>query len=121
MDFKNRLVEKTIAALSLKLEVFTSEIDCDTGTIFYYCKMKLTLKGKLLGLVKATKSLEETQKKCVGWHNVALIKWEAFHYKFLGNIAGILATFSIKASPNYEQFIVNIARSSPKTSLCDIR
>jgi len=107
--------KKAVTALGLKPGDSIVEIGSGTGLNFSLLQDVIGPKGRIIGVDQSDAMLEEARKKCqrVGWHNVDLIKCDASHYKFPDNIAGVLATFSIKAMPSYDQIIANIAHSLP--------
>lgn len=99
--------KKAIAALKLNPGDTVVEIGCGTGLNFKWLERDVGPEGKIIGvdLTDAMLAQAEARTQRQGWSNIELIQSNAADYVFPQGVNGILSTFALTLSPDYDEVI----------------
>ena len=99
--------KKAVAALGLRKGDTVLEIGCGTGLNFPFLQQAVGPEGKVIGLDLTDRMLEQARARveAEGWPNVELIQSDAATYAFPTTVQGILSTFALSLSPDYDHII----------------
>lgn len=100
---------KAIDVLNLAYGDTVVEIGCGTGLNFSYLQEKIGPGGKLIGVDLTDKMLDRAAERVTAhaWKNVELVLADAADYVFPQKLDGVLSSFALTLSPNYERIIKN--------------
>lgn len=95
--------------LELKPGDTVVEIGCCTCGNFPYLQKAVGMKGKIIGVDLTASMLAEARQRVQKnkWKNVELIQSDAAAYKFPEQVDGILSTFAITMTPEFDQVIAD--------------
>lgn len=99
--------KKAVAALNLKPGDTVVEIGCGTGLNFSLLQRVIGDTGRIIG-VDLTEAMLDSARQRIdrnGWSNVELIQCDAADYGFPAGIDGIISTFALTLSPDYDVVI----------------
>ena len=101
--------KKAVYALSLNRGDTVVEIGCGTGLNFSLLQEVIGPKGKIIGVDLTDKMLEQAQQRIKenGWSNVELVRSDAALYQFPSEIDGVISTFALTLSPEFDRIIQN--------------
>ncbi len=101
--------KKAVQALNLQRGDTVVEIGCGTGLNFPLLRQTVGPEGKIIGtditdamLAQARKRVEENS-----WSNVELWQSDAASFQFPSGVGGIISTFAITLSPDFDEIIQN--------------
>ena len=98
---------QAVAALGLKPGDTVVEIGCGTGLNFSLLQASVGATGRVIGVDLTDAMLEQARQRVAahGWRNVELVQSDAAEYTFPAKVDGILSTFAISLSPEYDRII----------------
>ena len=101
--------KKAVYALNLNRGDTVVEIGCGTGLNFSLLQEVIGPKGKIIGVDLTDKMLEQAQQRIKenGWSNVELVRSDAALYQFPSEIDGVISTFALTLSPEFDRIIQN--------------
>lgn len=104
--------KKAVKALGLNQGDTVVEIGCGTGANFPLLQEAVGPTGKIIGVDLTDAMLEQAQQRVdeAGWTNVELIQSDAESYTFPGDIDGIISTYALTLSTDYEKVIASGAQ-----------
>lgn len=113
---------QAVSSLNLQPGDTVVEIGCGTGLNFSLLQQAVGLTGRVIGIDLTDAMLEQAQRRVLahGWSNVDLVQVDAAKYKFPKNIGGILSTFAITLSPEYDRIIQCGAKALATGKRCAI-
>jgi len=113
---------QAVTALNLQPGDTVVEIGCGTGLNFPLLQQAVGATGRIIGIDLTDAMLAQARHRALihGWTNVDLVQSDAAEYKFPDNIGGILSTFAITLSPDYDQIIQRGARALASEKRCAI-
>jgi demethylmenaquinone methyltransferase/2-methoxy-6-polyprenyl-1,4-benzoquinol methylase len=101
--------KRAVQALNLQCGDTVIEIGCGTGLNFPLLRQAVGPEGRIVGvdvtdamLVQARKRVEENS-----WLNVELVQSDAASFQFPHGARGIISTFAITLSPDFDEIIQN--------------
>lgn len=99
--------KKAVAALNLQPGDTVVEIGCGTGLNFSLLQRAVGEKGKIVGVDLTEAMLEAARQRCERnhWSNVELIQSDAANYDFPVGVNGVISTFALTLSPDYDEII----------------
>ncbi len=99
--------KKAIAALGLRKGDTVLEIGCGTGLNFPYLQKAVGPEGKIIGLDLTDRMLDQARARVEekGWSNVELIQADAAAHDFPTGLQGIISTFALTLTPDYDCII----------------
>lgn len=99
--------KKAVAALNLQPGDVVVEIGCGTGLNFSLLQRAVGDTGRIIGVDLTDAMLDSARQRVerIGWSNVELIRCDAAEYRFPAGINGILSTFALTLSPDYDEVI----------------
>jgi ubiquinone/menaquinone biosynthesis C-methylase UbiE len=101
--------KKSVDALNLSDGDVVVEIGCGTGLNFPLLQKVVGREGKIIGVDLTDEMLKQAQRRVKenGWSNVELVKSDAALYQFPPEIDGVISTFALTLSPEFEKVIIN--------------
>lgn len=98
---------KAVRALGLSRGDTVVEIGCGTGLNFGLLRKRVGKAGKIIGvdLTDAMLEVAKERGKEQMWSNVELIECDAGEYEFPTQVDGIISTFALTLSPQYDEII----------------
>lgn len=105
--------KKAVATLGLQAGDTVVEIGCGTGANFSLLQQVIGPTGKIIGVDLTDAMLAQARQrvKQAGWQNVELVRSDAVAYRFPQDVDGIISTYALTLSANYEQVIANGAQA----------
>jgi ubiquinone/menaquinone biosynthesis C-methylase UbiE len=105
--------KRAIRELKLSPGETVVEIGCGTGLNFPLLQKYIGTGGRIIGVDLTDSMLEKAGERVEshGWQNVELVRSDAALYQFPGDIDGVLSTFAITLSPDYDKIILNGCRA----------
>lgn len=99
--------KKAVAALGLRKGDTVLEIGCGTGLNFPYLQQAVGPEGKIIGLDLTDRMLDQARARVeeTVWSNVELVHADAAAYDFPTGLQGIISTFALTLSPDYDRII----------------
>jgi ubiquinone/menaquinone biosynthesis C-methylase UbiE len=99
--------KKAVAALNLKPGDTVVEVGCGTGLNFSLLQRVVGAGGTILGVDLTEAMLDAARRRVArkGWANVELVQGDAADYAFPPGSNGILSTFALTLSPDYDGII----------------
>lgn len=99
--------KKAVAALDLNPGDTVVEIGCGTGLNFSLLQREIGKEGRIIGMDLTEAMLDEARQRIElkGWSNVELVHCDAADYEFPADLNGIISTFAITLSSNYDDII----------------
>jgi ubiquinone/menaquinone biosynthesis C-methylase UbiE len=100
---------KSVKALNLSPGDVVVEIGCGTGLNFLLLENIVGPKGKIIGVDLTDEMLKQAQRRVEknSWSNVELVKSDAASYQFPSEIDGVISTFALTLSPEFDKVIKN--------------
>jgi len=113
---------KAVAALNLQPGDTVVEIGCGTGLNFPLLQQAVGPEGRLIGVDLTDSMLEQARQRvhAQGWSNVELVQSDASVYEFPKNVDGVISTFAITLSPDYDRIIQRAATALTVDGRCAI-
>ena len=113
---------KAVAALKLQPGDTVVEIGCGTGLNFPLLQQAVGPEGRLIGVDLTDSMLEQARQRvhAQGWSNVELVQSDAAIYEFPQNVDGVISTFAITLSPDYDRIIQRVATALTVGGRCAI-
>jgi len=113
---------QAVASLDLKSGDTVVEIGCGTGLNFPLLQRAVGPNGKVIGVDLTDAMLDQARRRVSmhGWSNVELVQTDAALYDFPRGIDGILSTFAITLSPDYDRIIQRGAMALATGKRCAI-
>jgi ubiquinone/menaquinone biosynthesis C-methylase UbiE len=101
--------KKATAALSLRADDTVIEIGCGTGLNFPLLYEAVGPEGKIIGVDLTDAMLDRARQRVSerGWKNVELVQSDAGAYEFPPGIDGVISTFALTLSPDFDEVIKN--------------
>jgi ubiquinone/menaquinone biosynthesis C-methylase UbiE len=101
--------KKAVKALGLKQGDSVVEIGCGTGVYFALLQEAVGPAGKIIGVDLTDAMLEQARKRVeqAGWKNVELVQSDAVNYEFPRDIDGVISTYALTLSTDYEKVIAS--------------
>lgn len=101
--------KKAVQALNLRRGDVVVEIGCGTGLNFSLLQEAVGPTGKIIGVDLTDAMLAQAHKRVEdnGWANVELVQSDAAEFQFPARVDGVISTFAITLSPDYDQIIRN--------------
>ena len=99
--------QRAVEALGLHAGDTVVEIGCGTGLNFPLLQEAVGPTGRIIGVDLTDAMLEQARQRVAdnGWSNVELVHSDAAEYHFPQDVDGILSTFALTLSPNYDRVI----------------
>lgn len=99
--------KKAVAALNLKPGDTVVEIGCGTGLNFPLLHKAVGEGGRIIGVDLTEAMLDAARQRVArkGWTNVELIHSDAADFEFPAGVNGIISTFALTLSPDYDDVI----------------
>ena len=99
--------KQAVAALNLQSGDSVVEIGCGTGLNFSLLEREVGSSGRIIGVDLTDAMLDQAQKRIdqSGWSNVELVHCDASDYEFPDEVNGIISTFALTLSPDYDAVI----------------
>jgi SAM-dependent methyltransferase len=99
--------KRAVAALGLKPGDTVVEVGCGTGLNFGLLERRLGPEGKIIGVDLTDAMLAQAARRAArrGWRNVQLLQSDAARFAFPAGVAGILSTFALTLSPEFDAII----------------
>ncbi len=113
---------KAVAALKLRPGDTVVEIGCGTGLNFSLLQAAIGPAGRLIGVDLTDAMLEQARRRvrAQAWSNVELVHGDAAKYEFPHDVAGVLSTFAISLSADYDRIIQRAAAALAVGRRCAI-
>lgn len=108
IGFREWAYRKTaIAALNLKPGDTVVEIGCGTGLNFSLLQRAVGGGGRIIGVDLTQAMLDQARHRVErkGWSNVELIQCDAADFEFPTGLDGIISTFALTLSPDFDDVI----------------
>lgn len=108
MGFRERAYRRrAVKSLGLRAGDTVVEIGCGTGLNFALLQEAVGPTGRIIGVDLTDAMLEQARQRVAdnGWSNVELVHSDAAEYRFPDGVVGILSTFALTLSPNYDRVI----------------
>ena len=104
---------QAVAALNLQSGDTVVEIGCGTGLNFPLLQHTVGSTGRIIGVDLTDAMLAKARRRADinGWSNVDLVQTDAVKYEFPQNVDGVLSTFAITLSSDYDRIIQRGAMS----------
>ncbi len=101
--------KKAVQALNLQHGDTVVEIGCGTGLNFPLLRQAVGPDGKIIGTDLTDAMLNQAQERVEesGWSNVELLQSDAASFQFPTGVGGIISTFAITLSPDFDEIIQN--------------
>ena len=101
--------KKSVKVLNLSLGDVVVEIGCGTGLNFPLLQNIVGPKGRIIGVDLTDEMLKQARRRVEknGWSNVELVKSDAALYQFPSEIDGVISTFALTLSPEFDKVIKN--------------
>jgi len=98
---------KAVKELNLKKGDTVIELACGTGLNFISLQKRVGKSGKIIGIDVTDAMLEQAKERIKKnkWKNVVLVKSDIADYKFPKNIDGVISTYAITLSPEFDKVI----------------
>jgi ubiquinone/menaquinone biosynthesis C-methylase UbiE len=114
--------KQAATALNLQPGNTVVEIGCGTGLNFSLLQKSVGDDGKIIGVDLTEAMLDAARQRCErnGWSNVELIHSDAADYEFPAGINGVISTFSLTLSPDYDEVICRSAEALAPGGRCVI-
>lgn len=114
--------KKAVAALNLQPGKTVVEIGCGTGLNFSLLQRAVGENGTIIGVDLTEAMLDAARQRCErnGWSNVELIHSDAADYEFPAGINGVISTFALTLSPDYDEVIRRSATALAPGGRCVI-
>jgi demethylmenaquinone methyltransferase/2-methoxy-6-polyprenyl-1,4-benzoquinol methylase len=99
--------KSAVTALNLKPGDTVVEIGCGTGLNFSLLQRQIGERGHLIGVDLTDDMLDMARQRVEreGWSNVDLVHSDAANYEFASGVNGIVSTFALTLSPDYDEVI----------------
>ena len=113
---------QAVEALDLKSGDTVVEIGCGTGLNFPMLQQAVGPVGKVIGVDLTDAMLNQARRRVSmrGWGNVELVQSDAASYSFPRDIGGVLSTFAITLSPDFDSIIRRAASALAAGSRCAV-
>lgn len=113
---------RAIAALHLYPGDTVIELGCGTGLNFARLQSAVGPKGRVIGVDLTKEMLEQAQRRIEanGWSNVELVHSDIAGYEFPSTVDGVISTFAITLSPEYDRVIEHAAAALAACRRCVI-
>lgn len=100
-----------VSALGLRAGDTVVEIGCGTGLNFPLLERAIGATGRLVGVDLTDAMLDRARDRVnrEGWTNVDLVHEDAARFRFPANVAGVISTFALTLTPEYERVIAAAA------------
>ncbi len=107
--------KQAVAALHLRPGDTVVEIGCGTGLNFSLLEDAVGPQGRVIGVDLTDAMLDRARQRVryKGWTNVELVECDAAGFRFPESTDAVLATFAIKAMPDYDAIIRQAAEALP--------
>jgi ubiquinone/menaquinone biosynthesis C-methylase UbiE len=104
---------RAVKALDLRPGDTVVEIGCGTGLNFSLLEKAVGPTGKIIGVDLTDAMLDQARQRVIdnGWPNVELVHSDAAAYQFPKSVDGVISTFAITLSPEYDRIIRNGAEA----------
>jgi demethylmenaquinone methyltransferase/2-methoxy-6-polyprenyl-1,4-benzoquinol methylase len=101
--------KKAVKALSLRSGDTVVEIGCGTGLNFPFLYEAVGPEGKIIGVDLTDAMLDRARQRVNerGWKNVELVRCDAGIYEFPPGIDGVISSFALTLSPDFDKVIKN--------------
>lgn len=101
--------KKAVKALGLKQGDTVVEIGCGTGANIPLLQEEVGPTGKIIGVDLTDAMLEQARQQVAqaGWKNVELVQGDAENYVFPRDIDGVISTYALTLSTDYEKVIAS--------------
>lgn len=99
--------KKAVGALNLKPGDTVIEIGCGTGLNFSLLQREIGEEGRIIGVDLTESMLVEARQRVErkAWSNVELVHCDAADYTFPTHPDGIISTFALTLSPDYDDIV----------------
>jgi len=113
---------QAVAALGLQSGDTVVEIGCGTGLNFALLQAAVGPTGRVIGIDLTDAMLERARSRVIayGWANVELVQCDAAAYDFPAGVNGVISTFAITLSPDYDRIIKHASAALAPTGRCVI-
>lgn len=117
---------QAVAALGLQVGDTVVEIGCGTGLNFSLLQQAVGPAGRIIGVDLTDAMLEQAARRVQarGWTNVELVNSDAVNFACPEKLGGMLSTFAITLSPDYDRIIQHGAgalASGKRCAILDLR
>ncbi len=104
---------EAVAALQLSPGATVVELGCGTGLNFPYLQRAVGAAGQIIGVDLTPEMLAQARRRVErhGWSNVQLVHSDVGRYAFPTGVRGVLSTFAITLSADYDGAIRAAARA----------
>jgi ubiquinone/menaquinone biosynthesis C-methylase UbiE len=104
---------EAIRALNVSAGATVVELGCGTGLNFPLLQEVVGPSGRIIGVDLSREMLHQARRRVVqhGWPNVDLCQNDLAEYSFPPDVDGVLSTFAITLSPEYDAVIQRAARA----------
>ena len=98
-----------VRALGLNQGDTVIEVGCGTGANFPLLQEAVGSSGKIIGIDLSADMLNQAHQRIrqAGWQNVELINTDAANYAFPQGIDGVISTYALTLSGDYQKVIAN--------------
>ncbi|MBI2892491.1 MAG: methyltransferase domain-containing protein [Deltaproteobacteria bacterium] len=109
----DRYRQMAVDALALQPGATVVEIGCGTGANFPLLERAVGRAGRIIGVDLTEAMLEQARRRVLleGWPNVELVRTDAASFGFPSGVNGILSTFALTLSPEFDAIIARGARA----------
>lgn len=100
---------KAIKALNLHQGDTVVELGCGTGLNFPLLEKEVGAQGRIIGVDLTDAMLDKARQRTIqnGWSNVELAQSDVALYQFPSGIDGVISTFALTLSPEFDKIIQN--------------
>ena len=98
------------------------ELGCGTGLNFALLQKAVGPTGKIVGVDLTAEMLDRARRRvdANGWKNVELIHDDIANYEFASPVDGVISTFAVTLSPDYDRVISHAAAALAPGGRCVI-
>jgi demethylmenaquinone methyltransferase/2-methoxy-6-polyprenyl-1,4-benzoquinol methylase len=114
--------KKAVTALNLKPGDTAVEVGCGTGLNFSLLQRAVGKQGKIIGVDLTEAMLFAARRRCErnAWSNISLTQADVADYEFPAGINGVISTFALTLSPDYDDVILRSAEALAPGGRCVI-
>lgn len=108
-----RYRREAVRVLEMRPGATVVELGCGTGLNFPLLQAAVGPSGRVIGVDFTPEMLEQARRRVMqhGWSNVELYRSDFAEYSFPAGVDGILSTFAITLSPDFDAVIERAARA----------